>query len=135
VRRIVDVGGSRGRLNQAGRGARDSSQFEQRPGTETPAGFVGSVVARLRGPRVSYNTAADVGRSFPGEGSEGYPAERNNITPRLVRRRAEPHTPFRIQHGADIDPRMPALELGLPWRPAPDSPPARPGGPGPNREG
>ncbi len=132
--RRIDVGGSRGGVASTGLGARPASQFALRPGTQTPAGFVGASPAR-RGRRVAYNTVLHVGRSFPGEGAESYPAERNNITPRLVRRRAEPHTPFRIQHGADIDPRMPALTLGLPWRPAPDSPPARPGGPGPNREG
>lgn len=129
------AGGSRDRVPGTRLDAPTASQFTQRPGTTTPAGSIGRALARFAGPRVSYNQATGVGRAFPGEGSEGYPAERNNITPRLVRRRAEPHTPFRVQHGADWDPNMPALDLGLPWRPAPDSPPARPGGPGSNDKG
>lgn len=125
------IGGSRGRLNQAAQGSVFGSQFDQLPGTRTPAGFIGRARARI-GQAVAYNTMLGhpVGRSFPGEGSEDYPAERNNITPRVVRRRPEPHTTVRLAHGADIDPAMAALTLGLPWRPAPDSPPARPGGPG-----
>lgn len=125
------IGGSRGRLHQAGVGAAIGSQFDQVPGTQTPAGFIGRARARV-GQAVAYNTmlAHPVGRSFPGEGAESYPAELNNKTIRIVRRRPDPHTTFRLRHGADIDPAMGALALGLPWRPAPDSPPARPGGPG-----
>ena len=133
--RRIDIGGSRGANHQAGVGARATSQFEQRPGTGTPPGMIGRAIAGLMGQRVAYNTmtAHPVGRSFPGEGSESYPAERNNIAPRNVRRRADPRTAFRQdQAGVDVDPRMPALTLGLPWRPAPDSPPVRRGGPGPS---
>jgi hypothetical protein len=124
VRRILDVGGSRGTTAPTRQSSAARSQFGIRPGTHTPAGYVGGWTgAPGSGPRRFYNTVLHVGRSFPGEGSETYPAERNNVTTRLIRRIAEPHTRFRIQRGADIDPRMPALELGLPWRPAPDSPP------------
>jgi hypothetical protein len=132
---IRSVGGSRGRIHPAGLAAPTTSHLATRPGTTTPAGFIGRAVAGLRGRRVAYNTmlAHPIARAFPGEGDHGYPAELNNIAPRIVRRRAEPHTAFRIQHGADMDPSMPALDLGLPWRAAPDSPVRRPYGPGTNR--
>lgn len=70
-----------------------------------------------------------VARSFPGEGDHRNPGELNNVARRNVRMRPEPHTRFRIQHGQDVDPEAGALDVGYPWRPAPDSPAARtPGG-------
>lgn len=70
-----------------------------------------------------------VARSFPGEGDHRNPGELNNVARRNVRIVAEPHTRFRIQRGLDVDPVAGALDLGLPWRPSPDSPAARrPGG-------
>lgn len=71
-----------------------------------------------------------VARSFPGEGDHRNPYELNDTTRRNVRVRPEPHTEFRIQRGLDVDPEAGALSLGLPWRPAPDSPAARTPGSG-----
>lgn len=130
------AGGSRDAVPGTGWWEVARSGYAQRPGIGAPAGQ--TPLVRRRGPGrsiVAYNTMAGVApaRSFPGEGPEFYPGERNNATPRLARLRAEPHIPFRIQRGADWDPQMPALTLGLPWRPAPDSPPARRGGRGSNQ--
>src|SRR5258706_5720485 len=74
--------------------------------------------------RIAPNQTVRVGRSFPGEGSERNPAERNDVTRRNVRVRAEPRIRDRIQRGQDWDPTMPALRLRPPWKPAPDATPA-----------
>lgn len=127
-RRVAPSSGSRGRLAVTSLGDRIASSLRTRPGTVTPSGGIPSTG---RNPKVGRG-AIGAGDGFPGEGSETYPAELNNVTPRIVRRRAEPHTRFRVQHGADWDPAMAPLRLGLPWRPSPDSPAVRRGGPGTN---
>jgi hypothetical protein len=86
--------------------------------------MVGQALARgtLRVPSAGPTQPA---RSFPGQGGEGSPYELSDATRRNVRVRADPKTGLRVQRGQDWDPRMPALRLGLPWRPAPDSAPVR----------
>lgn len=124
-RRRPPAGGSAGVVAATGWGARPSSSMV-RPGIGAPAGLMGC-------PRNAYKIgrgAIGVGVAFPGEGDQSYPAELNNRTVRNVLRTPPGQVTDRIPRGQDWDAAMPALNLGLPWRPAPDSPARRPYGPG-----
>jgi hypothetical protein len=126
TRRGNPASGSRDQLARAAAGDGFGGTFSLRPGVATPPGMIGLAGRSGPGlPRVSYNTVPRAGRSFPGQGDQSNPYETNDLTRRNTRVRADPKTGLRIQRGADWDPTMPALSLGLPWRPAPDAPPVR----------
>ncbi len=73
--------------------------------------------------------APQVGRAFPGQGSELTPGPAGTGIRRNVRRVPAAGIRYQIPGGPDIDPPMPALLLRAPWRRPADATPLGPDSP------